>query len=230
MPTLRYNPFNQVHKGLRALLYDTALLIQHTDFTRWEQTEKVSERVHFVNEVFAAHAYHEDNHVFPMIAGYTPDVVADFESQHQVDHELSEGLCTCLGSFAETNPPEQNVWAGNELLQAFNSFLAFNVEHMKKEETMINAVLWQYYSDAELLQMTRKIVASIPIEQNIAHSAWMLKGLGVHEIIAWYKGIRQGAPPVVFERFYALAEKTLAPGRWGSVREAFGGAMVTSAP
>jgi hypothetical protein len=220
MQVLRFNPFNQIHKGLRALLYDTALLIQHTDFTKEEEIKKVAERVDFVKDVFETHAHVEDHQVFPMIAEFVPEIVADFESQHQTDHELSEGLQKCLMLFTETNSPEQNLWAGNELLQAFNSFLAFNVEHMKKEETIINAVLWQHYTDAQLLQKVQQISASLPAEENRAHSTWMLKGLAVHEIVTWYKGIQQAAPPHVFENFYQLAEKTLTPSRWNRVREA----------
>jgi len=30
--TQRYNIFNQLHKGLEALLYDTAIMIQQTSF------------------------------------------------------------------------------------------------------------------------------------------------------------------------------------------------------
>lgn len=220
MPTLRFNPFSQIHKGLRALLYDTAVLIQHTDFTNEGEIKNLTERVHFVNEVFATHAHVEDHQVFPMIAEFAPEIVADFESQHQTDHELSQGLQKCLSLFTETNSPEQNLWAGNELLQAFNSFLAFNVEHMKKEETIINAVLWQHYNDAQLLQKVQQIAASMPVEENVAHSTWMLKGLAVHEIIIWYKDIQQSAPPPVFENFCRLAEKTLTASRWNRVREA----------
>jgi hypothetical protein len=125
-----------------------------------------------------------------------------------------------LSLFTETNSPEQNLWIGNELLQTFNSFLAFNVEHMKKEETIINAVLWKHYTDAQLLQKVQQISASMPIEENIAHSTWMLKGLAVHEITTWYKDIQRSAPTPVFEKFCQLAEKTLTPSKWDCVREA----------
>ncbi|HEV9035408.1 MAG TPA: hemerythrin domain-containing protein [Puia sp.] len=220
MQTLRFNPFNQIHKGLRALLYDTALLLQHTDFTRAEEKERITDRMHFLIEAFAFHAHTEDHRIFPMITGFAPELVDDFESQHQTDEQLSLGLQECVNTLAEANSPSQNVWAGNELLQAFNSFLAFNVEHMKKEETMINAVLWQHYNDEQLLFRVREIGGSIPIEENMLISAWMLKGLAVHEIIPWYKGIEKAAPPVVFEKFRQLAERTLAPSRWSKIREA----------
>jgi hypothetical protein len=219
MQTLRFNPFNQIHKGLRALLYDTALLIQHTDFTKEQEITKVTDRVRLVNEVFAKHAHVEDNYVFPMITQFAPEIVADFEGQHQTDHELSAGLEKCLGLFAETNTIEQNLRAGNELLQAFNSFLAFNVEHMKKEETIVNGVLWQHYGDDQLLQTVRQISASMSPQESVAHCTWMLKGLAVQEIVTWYRGIQQSAPPSVFDSFCQLAEKTLTPARWGHVRK-----------
>lgn len=220
MQTLRFNPFNQIHKGLRALLYDTAVLIQHTDFTKEAEIKKVKERVQLVNELFEAHANIEDNQIFPMITKFAPDVVEDFESQHKTDHELSEGLQKCLALFTETNSVEQNLWAGNELLQAFNSFLAFNVEHMKQEETVINKVLWQHYPDAQLLEKVREIGSSLPPDENMLHSTWMLKGLAVHEIITWYEAIRQMAPPPVYESFCQLAETTLTHSRWKTVEEA----------
>ena len=122
--------------------------------------------------------------------------------------------------FTETNSPAQNLWAGNELLQAFNSFLAFNVEHMKKEETIINGVLWQHYSDAQLLQKVQEIGASVPPEENMTLSAWMLKGLSTPEIILWYKGMQQAAPPPVFENFCRLAENTLPSSKWSRIKEA----------
>ena len=35
----RYNIFNQVHKGLRALLYETIIKLQQTDFTDTEDAD-----------------------------------------------------------------------------------------------------------------------------------------------------------------------------------------------
>jgi hypothetical protein len=158
--------------------------------------------------------------VFPLINDYAPDVVADFEKQHQTDHQLSEGLERCLALFNETNSAEQNIWAGNELLQSFNAFLAFNVEHMKNEETIINSVLWKHYTDAQLLQKVQEIGASIPPDENAVHASWMLKGLASHEIIQWLTGVRLGAPAPVFEGLCAVAEKVLPAAKWNTIQAA----------
>lgn len=220
MQTLRFNPFGQVHKGLRALLYDTALLLQHTNFSVEEEIAEAVNRVKLVNTLFEHHAHVEDSNIFPLIKTYAPEIVDDFEAQHQVDHELSHGLEKCLRQFTETNTPEQNLWAGNELLQQFNSFLAFNVEHMKKEETIVNACLWRHFSDDALKAKVQEIAASIPPEQNKAFGFWMLRGMATHEIIGWYNEIKLAAPPPVFSFFCDLAEAALTEKKWNEVKEA----------
>jgi hemerythrin-like domain-containing protein len=220
MQTLRFNPFGQVHKGLRALLYDTSLQLQQTNFSVEEEIYAAIERVQLVSRMFDHHAHIEDNQVFPMIEDYAPEVVADFEAQHQTDHALAESLDKCLHYFSETNSPEQNRYAGNELLQNFHAFLAFNVEHMRKEETIINGVLWRYYTDAQLLQKVHEISASIPPEENKHFVYWMLKGLGTQEIIDWYNAIKLSAPAPVFNFFCALAEEALPVKKWDRIKEA----------
>lgn len=219
MHTLRFNPFGQVHKGLRALLYDTALQLQHTNFTDEKEMYAALDRVRLVNTMFEHHAHIEDSQVFPMIQDVAPDVVADFEAQHQEDHALSAGLEKCLAYFTETASPEQTRYAGNELLQHFNAFLAFNVEHMKKEETVINEVLWKHYSDEVLLRKVQEISAAIPPAENRQFCFWMLKGMATYEIIDWYRAIRQAAPPPVFEFFCSLAEEALPAAQWQEVQQ-----------
>lgn len=219
MQALRFNTFGQIHKGLRALLYDTALMIQHTNFTRDDETRAVVERVGLVERLFESHAHIEDSEIFPMVASHAPEVVADFEAQHDEDHRLSEDLKRQLEKFVETNSAEQNQAYGWELMQQFNAFLAFNVEHMRKEETIVNDLLWQHYSDAELLGKVESISASIPPEKNVHYAEWMLRGMAVHEITCWLSNVRHHAPPPVFDMLIGIAESVLPADRWSAVRD-----------
>ena len=220
MQIVRFNPFGQVHKGLRALLYDTSLQLQQTNFAVEEEVHAAVERVKLVSRLFEHHAHVEDSQVFPLIREHAPEVVEDFEAQHQTDHALAAGLEKCLHYFTETNSPEQNRFAGNELLQSFHAFLAFNVEHMKKEETIVNEVLWRYYTDQQLLQRVQEISASIPPEENRHFVFWMLRGMATHEIIDWYNAIKVSAPPPVFDFFCSLAGEALPAAQWNRVQEA----------
>lgn len=219
MQTIRFNPFGQIHKGLRALLYDTALQLQHTHFSVEEEIFAAKTRVRLVIDLFEHHADVEDSKIFPMIQDVAPEIVADFEAQHQIDHALSAGLEKCLALFTDSNTEAQNLWAGNELLQHFNAFLAFNVEHMKKEETVVNNRLWRFYTDEELLRKVQEVSASVPPEQNRHFVYWMLKGMATQEIVVWYNSVKLAAPPPVFEFLCQLAEEALPEKKWNEVKD-----------
>src|SRR5689334_1455648 len=151
MNNLRFNPFNQIHKGLRALLYDTALVIQRTDFSNEDQVRVTFKKIEKVLWLFEGHANVEDSMVFPMLQAVAPDVVEDFEQQHETDHALSHDLQNIMVAYNFARTQTEMLQAGNKVLHAFNEFVAFNLQHMNKEETIINDLLWQHYTDRQLL-------------------------------------------------------------------------------
>ena len=56
----RFNIFNQIHKGLRVLLYDTATVLQQTDFSDAGQTRVALEKVNKVLHMFSQHGKNEE--------------------------------------------------------------------------------------------------------------------------------------------------------------------------
>ena len=49
--------------------------------------------------------------------------------------------------------------AGTQVHAAFSKFMLFNIEHMAKEEDVLNPILWRYYTDAELMAISQQIIA-----------------------------------------------------------------------
>ena len=87
----RVNPFNMIHKALRALLYDTALSLQQTYFADSNESEVALAKIEAVIHQFEQHAYHEDTYVFPAVEAYNPQLAEAFESEHEEDH--AHGAC-----------------------------------------------------------------------------------------------------------------------------------------
>ncbi|MBN9298564.1 MAG: hemerythrin domain-containing protein [Filimonas sp.] len=209
METLRYNPFHQVHQGLRALLYHTALNIQHTDFTSDIQRTSVINEIASVLDLFESHAHTEDTMVFPLVHKHAPAIANEFEQQHVKDHELSVQLSASIHTLKEAVTPELRLSAGKALYFAFTDFVVFNLAHMKQEEMLVNAVLWTNYTDSDLHALTMQIVAQIPPEKNMRYSYWMLKGLNDTEIAAWLTIVKQTAPAPVFHGLMEVAQKAM---------------------
>ena len=75
----RYNSFNLIHKGLRALLFETGITLMRTDFTDDIEGTKAIRAVQTAADLFNDHALHEDTHILPAIARYDPSLQQEFE-------------------------------------------------------------------------------------------------------------------------------------------------------
>ncbi len=77
-------------------------------------------------------------------------------------------------------------------------FVAANFQHMHIEETAHNAALWAHYSDAELMQLHGRLLASIDPREHLLVARWMVPALTPAERAAIVRGMQTDAPPEAF--------------------------------
>jgi len=218
MPQERYNIFNQIHKGLRGLLYDTALAIQQTDMSS-DAGAEVLARITTVIEVFEAHAHSEDKYLLPMIQKHDAAIVLDFEKDHDMDHQFSETLADLIGAWYKAATKSDRQKIGLSIFYAFNEFVAFNLYHMNREESTLLLAIWKHYTDEELHEVTGQIVANIPHDILMTESLWMMRSLNDPEIAGWLTEIRMGAPTEVFMKYLEMAKNELPEHRRVAIHE-----------
>ncbi len=215
----RYNIFNHIHKGLRALLFETALQLQQTDFTNADEADAATQQVQLVLDLFDEHAHTEDQYVLPELQQYEPSVVDVFEKEHQKDLLMSRQLSEWLKAFGYAIAPGAKKDIGKGINIAFVDFMNFNLEHMKKEEDVLNNLFWNYYTDPQLKALTQAILAHVPKDKMPAYSKWMMRGLSNDEITSWLKEVKNNAPDFVFQSLMDLASVELSEQRWQQVQE-----------
>jgi hemerythrin-like domain-containing protein len=206
---MRFNPFNMIHKALRALLYNTDVTLQQTYFADVEEAEAALVKVKAVVNQFERHAYHEDNFVLPAIQSFAPQMVENFEHEHIEDNALGECLKHLVNVYEAAETDGERLYAGSAIIKTFRDFLVFNLNHMAKEEIEVNQVLWQHYTDQQLIEMNAKLSATIPAEEKAFTAKWMMRSINKVEAIAWLNGVRQTAPQHVFQSLVDLAEKEM---------------------
>lgn len=216
MHSTRFNAFNQIHKALRTLMFDTILRLQHSHFADPESSRPAIGQVELLLGMMDGHAHHEDNFILHAAEKHAPDLIHEFESEHAIDLSLSNQLREKIAAYWLA---EDKSSAGKEIYYALNAFVAFNLEHMNKEEQVLNPVLWSHYTDAELLGIVRAIQQSIPPEELNIGLEWMIKALGDSELLPWLRSVKQEAPAFVFDNLLAAAEKHLPSSRWSVVKE-----------
>jgi iron-sulfur cluster repair protein YtfE (RIC family) len=209
--TIRFNPFHQVHQGLRALLYHASLAVQHTDFSNTYHTGATLSLLEELLDLFEGHAHAEDTMVFPMIADHAPNVVLHFEQQHEKDHSLGQDLFYSMEQCRKATDCVERTIGGRKMQQSLEEFTAFNLSHMNQEELVVLPVIWQYHTDEEIQAKHATILASFSQDKKERMGYWMLKGLNEQEIITWYEGLQKHVPAPVFNRFMQLAAAALEP-------------------
>jgi len=215
----RYNIFYQIHKGMKALLYETALQVQHTDFWNVDEADDAIETINEVIRLFEKHAHSEDELVFPAVEKYDPAMADAFEQEHVKDHLLGQLLANSIAGYEAAGVITDKAGAGKQVQSAFSKFMIFNLEHMAKEEEVINPILWRHYTDAELMAITHTIIARVPQDYLARFNKWMMRGLNNAEITGWLKGVEKNAPEPVFQSLFVIAEKELSERRFRQVLE-----------
>ncbi len=225
----RNNIFYQVHKGLRALLYDTMMKLQQTDFTNEHDTAAVTDQINIVLQLFDAHAHTEDSFVLPEITAYEPSVVALFESEHVEDLKLSTDLSDMLKAFSLCESDEAKRQIGKQLEKSVAAFMHFNLAHMAKEEDVLNKILWRYYTDEQLHEVTMRILAHVDPNLMPIYNKWMMNGLSNNEIKEWLLQVKNNAPDFVFHEMMELATAELPADRLAVIQaELSEGAMLAA--
>jgi len=223
--TLRFNAFSMIHKALRGMLYDAATCLQHADFTNTEDARAVFQKIDIILELFDDHADHEDALILPMVNDHDKALVTSFEEEHVKDRNLCVDLRSGMAAYHDASTPAERVMAGNKVFFAFNEFIAFNLQHTNREETVLNEVLWENYTDQDIMAVNQKIAANIPPEKAIINVTWMMRSCNNMELAGFMKMIRATAPPERVALLMGLAQKELAPARWELIQEMIGQAI-----
>lgn len=210
---MRYNIFFRTHQGLRALLYETALQVQRTDFSLPAEAEATLETLVEMLQIFEQHTVSEDAWIFPALEGFDPAVRDAFAQEHVKDRLLSKLVHESLKLYGSATCAEDKMAVGNTIQQSFDRFLHFSLTHMAREEEVLNPILWQYYSDRDLEEISVCIDEATSDEWLHRLNRWMIRGLNQTHLLYWMKQVSGTATSAELDVIIRLAESNLPASR-----------------
>jgi hypothetical protein len=223
----RYNIFYQLHKGLEALLYDTAKMIQQTAFCQPAEGKYALEKIDNLLYLFSEHASLEDTHLLPVLRPFDEIAIRNLEKDHQCGRLAIARLKGLMQTYEQAVSGAEKAELGKSIASAFRELLVSALKHMALEEEVLNTILWCRFTDAEIFVMEQNILSHIPQDELTTYSLWMIRGMNNHEIIAWLKTIEKTAVGPVFQLLFTMAENELSAIRWQKIQDGLiEGAMV----
>ncbi len=116
------------------MLYETAIQVQQTDFSRPE-AQTVVDQLKQVLLFFDEHADSEDRFILPHLRIHNGQFVDELEEEHELDHRLTQTLFGHIQEWQTSTSSSQREVIGQRLSVAFSEFIAINLCHMNREET-----------------------------------------------------------------------------------------------
>jgi hemerythrin-like domain-containing protein len=217
----RYNIFRRTHKGLRSMLFDAGAKLQQTDFTKSKQASAAVDAIKQSTRSFLYHLSKEDKIIYHSVVLYAPYIVAMIEQTNLKDQVLAESIDKIIDQQKEQDTKKEMIAFGHQLQAVFFEFTAAVLQHMNKEETVINEILWSNYSDTQLVGMEVEIMRQATSSDCTWYTGKILKVLSNREILMWVDIIKEHASPFMLKKLISTARIVLPIDRWQMIRGKF---------
>jgi len=159
-PPVRVDMFTPIHKGMRRLLFETAMAISRTDFGAPDEVAATEALLFNCLGFLEDHAAHEDRHVVPQLARLDPEFAAAMAPEHPALERAAREIEWLWERLRPLAGPAR-VALGGDIQRRFHAYVADQLRHMDKEEREINAIFWEHLADTDLLAINARIVADI---------------------------------------------------------------------
>lgn len=217
----RYNIFKRTHKGLRSMLFDAGAKLQQIDFTKSKQANSAIDAIKQSTRSFLYHLSKEDKIIYHSVVLHAPYIVAMIEQNNLKDQALAESIDKIIEQQREQDTKKEMITFGHQLQAVFFEFTAAVLQHMNKEETVINEILWSNYSDKQLIGMEVEMMKQAASSDCTWYTGKILKELSNREILMWVDIIKEHDTPFMLKKLISTARIVLPIDRWQMIRGKF---------
>lgn len=215
----RFNIYAFIHKGIRLAMSQSLIALGRMDPEDDAELDPVMAEVARLLRLCRDHVKHENNFIHPAMELRQPGSARTIAGEHVSHLEEIDTLEQELQRILRL-PSLRRAESTARFYHHFAAFMQENFEHMAKEETDNNAVLWACYSDEELIALEQELVASIEPAMMEMCLEYMVSAMNPVERAGFVGGLRQAMPEDVFNGVFALIEQLLLPGHRIKLRQA----------
>lgn len=216
--TTRLDLYTPIHKALRLFMTDTLQRVGRLDTEDATEFAATTEQLQALLDQCRAHLAHENQFVHTALEARRPGASARIAGEHDQHLEHIAALEAELAAL-------RALRSGPGALRLYRQlalFVADNFEHMHHEETQHNAELWALYSDAELLDVHDRLLASIGPAEMAATVRWLLPAMSPTERAEMLLPMQQQMPPEAMRGLLDIARPHLGAPGWAKLARALG--------
>jgi hypothetical protein len=197
-PAARFDMYEPIHKGLRNFMCDTMSRVGRVDVFDAEDLARTLAQLEALLTFCAKHIAHENEFLHSAIAERVPGGAGRTVDDH-VEHlhsiEALRSEARALMAAADSDRMTLTL----RLYRHLALFVAENLQHMQIEETANNALLWAHFSDAALMAIHDRLIATISPADHMEVMRWMVPALSPVQRAGLLGEMKAHAPAPVFD-------------------------------
>ena len=217
----RFDLYGTIHKALRHFMGETLYDVGRMDVGDAAEMEGVLGQLDKLLGLCLSHIHHENEFVHSAIEARRPAGAERTAGDHAEHRESIEALHAEARALRVSHAAAQPVLA-QRLYAHLALFVAENFQHMHIEESANNSVLWALYSDAELVQIHERLLASIDPAEHQLVGRWMFPAVNPAERAAILLDIKRKTPPEPFLGLMAMLRGLLDDKAWNALARVVG--------
>jgi hypothetical protein len=228
----RLDLYASIHKGLRNAMQASLLRLGQLDPS---DAADVSDALAQLRDTLAWMENHleiENGIIHPAIeARRTATTVARIQDDHEDHKRAFDALNAAADALehAATEGREVQRARARHLYLSWTQFVADNYLHMAVEETDMNALLWELFTDAELGQILATILAGESPAQLQRAVRYMLPAIDPEHRARLVGDVRRSVPPSVFAQLLGGMQTSLNARDYAKLTAALESPAVTAA-
>jgi hypothetical protein len=207
-PAVVNNLYRDIHKGIRAELFDVTLTAGRIDPSDATARAALVARVGSVFELLTSHAEHEDDALDPVLVPNLPEIAETIAGAHAcIEAHISALRELVDGAVATTGTDRAQQL--NRVYLELASFTSQYLGHQDYEERVVMPTIEQKLGVDVGIALHQAIVASIPPDEMAHGLAVMLPVMNIDDRVEVLGSMREHAPREVFTGVWGLASSVL---------------------
>jgi len=221
----RFDLYAPIHKALRNYMGAALLQLGRLDLSDASEVRRCSEALLGLVDWLEQHLHIEEHFLHTPLAERCSDALLGRLRRDHDEHERAFALLRADAMALVTSqhdPLEARRARTRHLYLALSRFVAENFLHMAVEETEGNQLLWQAFSDQELLGIYRSIIESERPEQLRLTIGWLLPAIPPEDRAKLVSGARASMSPALFDQLTQQVREVLTERDYDKLAAALG--------
>jgi len=217
----RIDLYAPIHKALRHFMTDTLHRVGRVDVADADDMARTLGQLEALLEECLHHIQRENEYMHTAMEARQPRGASRTADDH-LDHYESIDALRAEASALQAAALAERAPIALRLYRHLALFVAENFQHMHFEETHNNGVMWAHYSDAEIVALHDRLLASIPPAENLQIARWMVPALTPAERAMVVGGMQAGAPAAFFQAAIEVIRPHLDDSAWNKLARTLG--------